>query len=254
MRGLVMETDLGHDPDDLFALLLFIAVKAPLAAVCLSPGDPYQVAIARAVLDHFALKVPVLTPKARVPKEKAKPGFHAWVVEQLGGAAVADADGHEELLPKEPVDVFVCGPVRMAHLVTPSSITVQGGFVPYALHRPRVVLEKFEGHDAFATFNLGGTKPAVQSALIDADVPHRWVGKNVCHTVVYTPEVHARFAASTPSSSSLSSSSSSSSSSEALRLHSAFMARYLDKHGRKAFHDPLAALLHVKPEIGRAHV
>jgi hypothetical protein len=33
-------------------------------------------------------------------------------------------------------------------------------------------------------------------------------------------------------------------------LHDGFMAHYLEKHGRKAFHDPLAALLHVHPDLG----
>jgi hypothetical protein len=163
--------------------------------------------------------------------------FHEWVVRQLGGEPVASPDGHEDALPRDAVDVFVCGPARMSHLLKPLSITFQGGFVPYAFHQPKKVLEKFVAQESFATFNLGGTKPAVSSALIDADVPHKWVGKNVCHTVVYTREVHDRCcpAAST---------------SELVRLHRSFMEHYLASHDEKAFHDPLAALLHVNETLG----
>lgn len=238
MNSLVMETDIGRDADDLFALLYFLGIGAPLRAVLISPGDHDQVAVVKTLLKHFGKDIPVLTPAARQTKNSITP-FHKWVVAQLGGSLDAKPDGHEDKLPTDPVDVFVCGPSKMAHLLKPLSITFQGGFVPYAIHRPAVTLDKFENKTTCATFNLGGTKPAVSNALIDAAVPHKWIGKNVCHTVVYTPEIHAKFCPTA-----------SPGEPEALRLHRLFVEKYMSEKGAKAFHDPLAAVMHYHPEIG----
>lgn len=238
MKPLVVETDIGRDADDLFALLYFIGIGAPLKGVCVSPGDHDQVAVVKALLKHFHLDVPVFTPKARVPKAAITP-FHKWVMDQLGAVAPRELpDGHEEDLPKEPVEVFVCGPAKMAHLLKPIRTTFQGGFVPYSHHRPVLTLDKFEGKETCATFNLGGTKPKVVSDLLMSDGMHRWVGKNVCHTVVYTPEVHAKFC---PREQPMT---------EATRLHKLFVEKYIEEKGAKAFHDPLAATLHYNADIG----
>ncbi len=239
MKPLVMETDIGRDADDLFALLYLLGINAPLRAICVSPGDHDQVAVVKAVLHVFGRsEVKVLTPAARVPKESISP-YHKWVIGELGGKLMAEPDGHEESLPAEPVEVFICGPAKMAHLLKPIRITFQGGFVPYSKFRPLNVkaLDKFEGKEACATFNLGGTKPKVVESLLTANCPHRWVGKNVCHTVVYTPEVHERFRSPMFHS-------------EAERLHSLFVSKYIEEKGAKAFHDPLAAMLHYNPEVG----
>jgi hypothetical protein len=240
MRPLVMETDIGHDADDVFALLYFLGLEAPLKAVCVSPGDHYQVAIVKAFLKRFHVDAPVLTPKARVSKDSEPNGFHSFVIHQAGGSALTAApDGHEDELPKEPVDVFICGPAKMAHLLDAQHITFQGGFVPYSQHRPTKVLDKFEGKEFCPTFNLGGTKPGVWGPLIERKVPHLWVGKNQCHTIVYTPEVHAKHcpkpSAHEP---------------EALRLHRLFVEKYIGEKGAKAWHDPLAATLKYNDDIG----
>lgn len=227
---MVMETDIGRDADDLFALLYFLGIGTKFAAICVTPGDHDQVAVVKAVLRYFGQPdIPVLTPAARVQKASVTP-FHQWVISQLGGKAIEQPDGHEEALPKDPVEVFICGPAKMAHLLTPTSITMQGGFVPYSRHRPAKVLEKFEGKEACATFNLGGTNKTVSQTIIDAQVDHLWVGKNVCHTVVYTPEVHEQWCPKDKGN-------------KALELHRMAVEQYISQKGAKAFHDPLAALI-----------
>jgi hypothetical protein len=244
--GLIIETDIGRDADDLFALLYFIGLKTKIEAILVSPGDHDQVAVVKAVLGHFGLEVPVLTPRLRISKESITP-FHRWVIQYLGGNHAASPDGHEEDIPVRPIehwhhgqpDVFICGPAKMAHLVNAMSITFQGGFVPYNRYRPRNVLDKFEGIEYCATFNLGGTKPAVAQAILDKTARHTWVGKNVCHTVVYTPEVHEQYCLPLGGVS------------EACRLHRVFVEKYMEKSGAKAFHDPLAATLMCNPELGK---
>jgi inosine-uridine nucleoside N-ribohydrolase len=234
--NVIIETDIGRDADDLFALLYFIASGVTIDAIIVSPGDHDQVAVVRALLDHFDIKCPIITPAARVSKEVIS-NFHKWAIEHLGGKQIVMPDGHEELIPKGKADLFVCGPAKLAHLVDAKSITFQGGFVPYSMYKPTKTLDKFDGKEYCATYNLGGTKPAVATALLEMDVPHRWVGKNVCHTVVYTPEIHKQYSHIAESS-------------KAGRLHNLFISKYMEKAGAKAFHDPLAAMLMLNKEHG----
>ena len=48
--NLIIETDIGRDPDDLFAIAYLIAAGANVRAVLISPGDPDQIAVARLLL------------------------------------------------------------------------------------------------------------------------------------------------------------------------------------------------------------
>ena len=44
---LVIETDIGHDPDDLFALLFLINAGVNIRAIAITQGYPAQVALVR---------------------------------------------------------------------------------------------------------------------------------------------------------------------------------------------------------------
>jgi len=118
--------------------------------------------------------------------------------------------------------------------------TVQGGFVPYNAHDRDVVrLERFEGRDRAGTFNLNGDVKAAL-AFIACGTPARFVGKNVCHTVVYDKAVHEAMRTVTPKQ-------------RAGELLREFMGVYLERHEEgKKFHDPTAAVCHLHPEVGRA--
>ena len=233
---LIIETDIGHDADDVFALLYFLAVGAPIKAVLVSPGDHYQVAIVRALLSHFGVSALVLTPAAQVSKQPVLSRFHKFLLDILGWPYEATPDGHETLLPhQEDVELFLCGPVKMAQHLKPTNITMQGGFVPYSRHPPQITLAKFVGKKYVPTFNLGGTSKDISEHIISLPVPHRWVGKNVCHTQVYTPEIHEKCPMF---------------SSQAGILFRRLIEEYFVHRPGKAFHDPLAALLHYQPELG----
>ncbi len=73
----------------------------------------------------------------------------------------------------------------------PRRVTMQGGFLGYHLHAPMVCLPEFENREWVPTFNLNGDRKgaAVLTAAPIAD--RRFVGKNVCHTIVYDAVVHA---------------------------------------------------------------
>ncbi len=56
---LIVETDLGHDPDDFFTLCYLAAAGVRIRAICVVPGDRDQLAIARLLVKTLDLDVPV---------------------------------------------------------------------------------------------------------------------------------------------------------------------------------------------------
>jgi pyrimidine-specific ribonucleoside hydrolase len=74
--------------------------------------------------------------------------------------------------------------------------------------------------------------------LLAAPIPERrFVGKNVCHTLLYDRDLHATMPAADPHS-------------PAQVLFMAGMEAYLKMHDVKKWHDPTAAACHLHPEIG----
>ena len=49
---LIVETDLGHDPDDFFAICYLLACGVKIRAVLVTPGDPDQIALARFISQY----------------------------------------------------------------------------------------------------------------------------------------------------------------------------------------------------------
>ena len=60
---LIIETDIGHDPDDFFAITYLAAAGVNIRAILISPGDPDQIAIAKLICDQLGLNIPIGTSK-----------------------------------------------------------------------------------------------------------------------------------------------------------------------------------------------
>ncbi len=239
---MIIETDLGHDPDDIFALIYLISAGISIEAVCLSPGDPYQIKLTRALLHSLDCgHTKIFTPRSRVAKLLPLVGWNLEAFRIFGGTdSTSDQpDGHEAELEalNYTGEVFVCGPVKMVHRTKFSSLTFQGGFVPYSLHQPSIRLDKFENLQYCPTFNLGGTDKRVALDLIERPVPQRWVGKNVCHTFTYTYARHQDVLKTRVLSGNMG-------------VFADLMTAYFHGRSEKAFHDPLAAVMHCHPEFG----
>ncbi len=245
--NLIIETDIGHDPDDLFAICYLAAAGVDIRAICVSPGDPDQIAIARLVCERIGLNVPI--GAAQRGRNKLSSGsIHHALLKRYGKPLYAEADYDsltvvENLMDDDTLDAteaFVIGPVTgigqylMLGGVPFARATMQGGFVPYSVYRPQVTLDKFEDKAWVPTFNLNADRPNGQRFL-DAPMPRQMVGKNVCHTVQFDKTRFARFSKPINAASELFC--------EAAQL-------YLDKHDSKAFHDPTAAVCHLHPEVG----
>lgn len=242
--SLIIETDLGRDPDDFFALCWLIHHKVDIKAIVISPGDKDQIAVAKFLLKECGLNIPVGSAKPDREKNSAG-GVHIELLKRYNYPMRVDSvsGGWNIIDSFEQCELFACGPLQN---IGPylraggsfSGATMQGGFIGYDVHGKTDVvrLDKFEGKVTQPTFNLGGDKESGK-LFVSAKFPKKFVGKNVCHTVLYDISVHERIKSSRPTS-------------RAGELFREAMDYYLKKQPFKAFHDPLAAILHIYPEIG----
>src|SRR5262249_19124461 len=156
MRDLIIETDLGHDPDDFLAICYLVAAGVRVRAITVVPGDRDQLAVARMLTKVLGLDIPIGASKPESEKYRSGGGDHH--LGHFGMPKEADHDGQGDdviaaTLERYPdCEFFIIGPctstaryfVRPGARV-PKRLTMQGGFLGYDLHTPRVRLAEFEG-------------------------------------------------------------------------------------------------------------
>lgn len=247
---LLIETDLGGDADDFFAILYLISAGVDIKGIVLSPGYKDQVAIARFICHETGISVPIGSARRESPKT-AERGFHHKIMDKCGYPhKIEDADlSGEELIfnvmrDNPDCEFFGCGPLMsmgkflLNYQVStlPVRATMQGGFLSYQYHKPKQFVERFDGIETCPSFNMNGNKDGVLR-FIEANIPdRRFVGKNVCHSLVYNNEVHQKVLSTTTMN-------------KAHELFKRSMTMFLATHGDKKFHDPFAAACHLHPEI-----
>lgn len=247
---LIVETDIGHDPDDFFALSYLIAAGVNIRTILISPGDPDQIAIAKFLCKETGLNIPIGTSKENRTKLSSG-SIHHELLKHYQYPLEEKADGLgvdilEDVVKNYPdSELFVIGPVSSLSKyfvkhpeIQFSRATMQGGFLPYKLHRPATTHSDFEGAEWLPTFNLNGDRPAGVNFLNANILDRRMVGKNVCHTVLFTEEIFNDSVDVVPQNI------------KAASLFQEAATIYFDRHGSKKFHDPTAACCHLHPEIG----
>jgi inosine-uridine nucleoside N-ribohydrolase len=245
--NLIIETDLGHDPDDFFAICYLVSAGVNIRAILITPGDPDQIAIARFICQRLGLDIPIGASKLNRTKLSSG-SIHHKLLKKYDCSLESKPDGlgseiFGETLKRYPdAEIFAIGPVSSIgrylkeHPETEiGRATMQGGFLPYSLYRPKVVLEKFEV-DWIPTFNMNGDSNATKRFLAANIKERRFVGKNVCHTIVYSIDDYLKMKFPFD---------------EASWLFNEGMNTYLAEHDSKKFHDPTAAICHLHPEIGK---
>lgn len=240
---LIIETDLGHDPDDFFAINYLIYAGVRIRAILITPGDPDQIAIARLICDVHGLKIPIGASKKDRTKLSSGSIHHDLLKKYNYSLESKPDDLGEEILVNvveayPNCELFVIGPVSSIGKYMEKHpekhfkrATMQGGFLPYSLHMPAAPHQDFLGHESKPTFNLNGDRPAGLKFLSGNIGERRMVGKNICHTVLFTKDVFSQFKNNN-------------------KLLNEAARMYLQKHDFKKFHDPTAAVLHLHPEIG----
>ena len=242
---LIIETDIGHDPDDFFAITYLAAAGVNIRAILISPGDPDQIAIAKLICDQLGLNIPIGTSKENRTKYSSG-SVHYDLLDYYKYSKDGKADGLgvdilENIVKNFPEsELFIIGPVssigkylKKHPEVKFNRATMQGGFLPYENYKPVVIEEKFIGQQWMPTFNLNGDRPAGVDFLQANIGDRRFVGKNICHTVMFDAEKFSLFSPKNP----------------AMKLFCQAGEFYLAKHSEKKFHDPTAAVCHLHPEI-----
>ena len=244
---MIVETDIGRDPDDFFTLCYLIAAGVNIRGITITPGDKDQVEVARLICDVAQINIPIGVKDLSRDKESSG-GVHYKLLDLYGRPRQSEPDClgkdvfHEVIKEFPDVELLSIGPVSnvMAFLRESDhqfkKATMQGGFLPYSLGDPFVRLDKFEGKSHVQTFNLAGDVVAgMEYASTDQIDERRFVGKNVCHTVLYDMDIHNRIKPVD----------------DITNLFYSGMSIYLSKHKSKKFHDPTAAACHLHPEIGK---
>lgn len=242
---LIIETDLGHDPDDYFALCWLVATGVKIRAITLVPGDLDQLALARFLIDELQLDCPLGASRLNRTKESSW-GMHHELLKKYDRSLKSVADGYGvevvEVHKQYPdSEFFVIGPVssvgkylRDYPNLQIRSATMQGGFLEYDLHSfPCKRLDKFEGYMWQPTYNLNGDRSGGQWFMEANIAVRRFIPKSLTHTIVYDGHIHQRLQIKN----------------RASELFKEGMDLYLQKHPKKKFHDPAAAVCHLKPEI-----
>jgi len=246
---LIVETDIGHDPDDFFALCYLHAAGVNIRAILISIGHDYQTAIVKFFCQEVGLDIPIGTFRNTEFNSGGK-NFHKLLLKSYGYPVTAISDGPggdilKDVLEKYPdSELFICGaPKNIGNYliknpdVEINRLMMQGGFLSYDLYQPTVQLKKFIGKKEVPTYNLNGARAESSFLINKAKIKERrFVSKNLCHTIIYDRERH-EWIKEIPVTT------------KSQELFINGMDLYLNKHTDKKFHDPTAAVCCLHPEI-----
>lgn len=246
--SIIIETDLGHDPDDFFALCYLYSAGVDIKAITLADGDPDQVAIAKFFCKEVGINIPIGVATLNRIKPSSG-GMHYELLNKHGFPKEYQHDGTGldilNSMKNEDFDIFIIGPMKSCGRFLQNNpdkyirkIVIQGGFLSNELNPTNFLkLNKFNGKKTCATFNLGGSKEQSKMVLAHKNVgERRSIGKNVCHAIIYDKEIrerHIKYPVDNIGK----------------QLFYEGMGYYLDKHGEKKFHDPSAAVGYLHPNV-----
>lgn len=237
----IVETDLGHDPDDLFCICHLVEAGHTILALGLVPGSPEQVALACGLREHLCLPCYIGVAKPGAKSENL--GIHDQLRKKHGWAQ-GHTDGKNQevfswaLNDHPDTHALAIGPApglgqvagQLGHLI------MQGGFLPYDLYMPQNPLSQFLGKSTMGSFNFNGHPQAITALTAQPGLARRFCGKNVCHGVILDRHKAERFRKAD---------------SVAGNLYLTAMRLYLDKHEEKKMHDPTALVCGLHPEIAQ---
>lgn len=246
--NIVVETDLGRDPDDFLAITWLLAVGYNIKAIVITPGHKDQIAVAKFICHRLGLDIPIGASNPDKTKSSSG-GSHYKILEKYKYPKIEEPDGlGREILNNvytDDLELITIGPPTntsdflIANDKTFSRMTMQGGFLPYSLNpfplEAENILEKFVGKNSVPTFNFNGDAISTLTILERNCKERRIVGKNVCHTVVCTKTQINNFKPHN----------------EPSKLFLEFLEIHLNKKEGKAMHDPIAIACHHDPSIGK---
>lgn len=252
-----METE---DPDDALTLCLLAGhPKVNLIGVNVTPGTPHQIGVVRHLLnllDRSDIEVGAYDIKHKKHKGTSQEAYVTCVSDwhyRTFGKIEPSVDCIRSVdvlwnLYKEDVTLITGASLKSLGKFLPlidnvelklGRLFVQGGFAGEGVVPADKQLNKFKGMRLCPTYNLNGDpKSALAVIASDRFKEKRFISKNVCHGVVYDQKMHDYVkSVSNPH--------------PGLKMVIKGMESYLARRPEgKKFHDPLAAMCALNPEIG----
>lgn len=249
--NIIIETDLGRDPDDLWAILYLMATGIKIKAITISPGYKDQVAIADFLRNYLDLDFEIGSASLNNLDKMTVTPYHQNIIKKFGlqQYCLPDSSGEdmiENIVKSDPeIEFIITGPLSNVGSFFKKNpdfnckrTTMQGGFIGYDVHNvPVRRLKRFEGRKTFATFNLGASGSYAHDFL-KANIKQRnFVGKHLCHSIILDRYSHGLIMKEKPKN-------------KAAELFQYSIDQYYQFHSQgKKFHDPVAAVSHIHPEI-----
>ncbi len=243
-REVIIETDLGHDPDDFFAICWLVAKNVKIKALTLTPGDIDQIAIARFLRKEFHLDFPIGVSK--LDREKySSGGMYYDLLRSRGlfGKLHTEKHNHDgegcDVISQawdETQDFLIIGPAtNMRKFIEKTNLNfytgelvMQGGFLPYSQNPYNLnQLDKFKGLESVGTFNFNGDHKAINKICETKFHSKKFIGKHICHGVIINKDIERQFDYGDDAAS---------------ELFKEGMRSLFNHTDSKKFHDPLAAL------------
>jgi len=251
---LIVETDIGGDPDDCFALCYLLNAGVDIKAIIVSPGHPYQIGLAKFICDYIGVDIPIGGSDYEKYKVEDYTGFNKKAIDLWNIKIDQKYDDYGYRIIEDvyrnnnKVSFLGLGPLkntgeflRRNPNVEIEKFYMQGGFVSYlCCNDPNTVqLEKFKGAWTVPTFNLNGD-PKSAELLVDSNVKdRRFVGKNVCHSVIFDRNKYDEFCLRWANKKM----------EKPYELFMKLIGLYSSQNKEKKFHDPTACACLLHPEI-----
>ena len=203
---MILETDIGGDPDDFFAICYLLNAGVNIKAILVSPGHPYQVGLVRFICEYCGVNIPIGVSDPNKCHSTDYTGFHKKMIMTYGIPESQKSDGigyeiAESIYKDDPNVTFLAiGPMknlgefmRRNPLIHIRKFYMQGGFIGYDCHTdPNIVrLPKFEGKTVCRSYNPGGDIEACKLLTRTYVDDRRFISKNVNHTILFDSAKYA---------------------------------------------------------------
>ena len=154
--NLIVETDLGRDPDDFFAILWLLSIGVNIRCITITPGHSDQIAVAQLIRKELGLEFTIGAHKWKSDK-RSSGGMHYKMLEKYGYKPDDESlrwpctDGNSSVLITSALkqypdcELFIIGPASNIHSYLKTEpnhkfkrATMQGGFCGYNFYRPSI--------------------------------------------------------------------------------------------------------------------
>jgi len=202
MKNIILETDIGADPDDLFALLYLLSRDdVSVKAITCTPGRKSQIRLLSAILQFCDREdIPISIPRQKIIEEKHVNDYHWYLLSKIGFNDInTDTENYSNggdliaSLVKTYPDILLItiGPltnIKQALLSDPSLLIqksfTMGGFISEN-EKGQPFPSNLKCMEYCQTFNLSGDRSAARIFIETSSIKEKYfIFKNITHLCV----------------------------------------------------------------------